>query len=41
MKLTAQDLQDIRQVAKDVDTTDGDRYPPGYVEQLLVETPQL
>ncbi|KZP12786.1 hypothetical protein FIBSPDRAFT_961104 [Athelia psychrophila] len=41
VKLTAQDLQDIRQVAKDVDATDGDRYPPGYVEQLFVETPQL
>ncbi|KZP18083.1 Aldo/keto reductase [Athelia psychrophila] len=41
VKLTAQDLQDIRQAAKDADAAEGDRYPPGYTEQLFAETPQL
>ncbi|KZP12781.1 Aldo/keto reductase [Athelia psychrophila] len=41
VKLTAQDLKDIRQAAKDADAAVGDRYPPGYVEQLFVDTPQL
>ncbi|KZP17533.1 Aldo/keto reductase [Athelia psychrophila] len=41
VKLTPQDLEDIRQAAKDADASEGDRYPPGYEEQLFVETPQL
>lgn len=42
VKLTPQDVKDIRQAAKDADAAQGDRYPPGIVgmvEQLLVETP--
>lgn len=40
VKLTPQDVKDVRQAAKDADAAQGDRYPPGIVEQLFVETPQ-
>lgn len=40
VKLTPQDVKDVRQAAKDADAAQGDRYPPGIIEMLFVETPQ-
>lgn len=40
VKLTPQDVEDVRQAAKDADAAQEDRYPPGFMEMLFVETPQ-
>ncbi|KAJ7149636.1 Aldo keto reductase [Mycena filopes] len=39
--LSAGDVQDVRDLATKADAAQGERYPPGMVEQLFVETPAL
>ena len=42
LKLSEDDLKQIRILADESEkNTKGDRYPPGFVEQLLVDTPPL
>ena len=42
LKLSEDDLKRIRSLADESDkNSKGDRYPPGFVEQLLVDTPPL
>ncbi|KAJ7149631.1 NADP-dependent oxidoreductase domain-containing protein [Mycena filopes] len=41
IKLSAEDVQAVRDVAMKADAAQEERYPPGMVEQLFVETPAL
>lgn len=41
LHLTAEDLQAVRDAATKADATQGDRYPPGFMENLLADTPPL
>ncbi|KAJ7437595.1 NADP-dependent oxidoreductase domain-containing protein [Mycena galericulata] len=41
IKLSAEDVQAVRDVATKADATQGERYPPGMVERLFCETPAL
>ncbi|KAJ7159622.1 Aldo keto reductase, partial [Mycena filopes] len=41
LKLSAEDVQAVRDVAMKADAAQGERYPEGMVEQMFVETPAL
>ncbi|KAJ7281059.1 NADP-dependent oxidoreductase domain-containing protein [Mycena rebaudengoi] len=41
LKLSKEDLQKIRAVAKEADAAQGERYPPALVASMFVETPEL
>lgn len=41
VKLTANDLEEIRKKAESAETLRTQRYPPGMQEQLFAETPEL
>ncbi|KAJ7435780.1 NADP-dependent oxidoreductase domain-containing protein [Mycena galericulata] len=41
LKLSAEDVQAVRDVAAKADATHGERYPPGLAEMLFCETPAL
>ncbi|KAJ7159625.1 Aldo keto reductase [Mycena filopes] len=41
LKLSAEDVQAVRDVATKADAAQGERYPEGMVEQMFVETPAL
>ncbi|KAJ7469735.1 NADP-dependent oxidoreductase domain-containing protein [Mycena latifolia] len=41
LKLSAEDVQAVREVAAKADAAQGDRYPAGMVAQMFVETPAL
>lgn len=42
VKLTEEDLKKIRELADECEKNSvGDRYPPGFIEQVHVETPPL
>ncbi|KAJ7267964.1 NADP-dependent oxidoreductase domain-containing protein [Mycena rebaudengoi] len=40
LKLSKEDLQKIRDVAKEADAAQGERYPPGMAEVMFVDTPE-
>jgi aryl-alcohol dehydrogenase-like predicted oxidoreductase len=39
LKLSAEDVQAVREVASQADAAQGERYPPGMVEMMFVDTP--
>ncbi|EIN13062.1 Aldo/keto reductase [Punctularia strigosozonata HHB-11173 SS5] len=39
LKLTPEEVAEVREVAKKADAANGPRYPPGFVETLFAETP--
>ncbi|KAI0042050.1 Aldo/keto reductase [Auriscalpium vulgare] len=41
LKLTTEEVEEVRKIAEKADGTLGDRYPPGMKETLFVETPAL
>jgi hypothetical protein len=41
IKLTAEDLAEVRATAQAADAANGDRYPPAYTETLFTDTPEL
>ncbi|KAI0063910.1 Aldo/keto reductase [Artomyces pyxidatus] len=41
VKLTQEEVQEVRQIAEQADAVMGDRYPPGMLETLFADTPPL
>ncbi|KIL64879.1 hypothetical protein M378DRAFT_162740 [Amanita muscaria Koide BX008] len=41
IKLTTEEVEQVREVAAKADAANGPRYPPGFVETLYVDTPPL
>lgn len=41
LKLSAEDLQEVRRIANEADLAGTERYPPGMQEQLFADTPAL
>ena len=39
--LTAEEEQEVREIAKKADAAQGDRYPPGMVDVLFADSPAL
>jgi hypothetical protein len=39
LKLTPEDIAEVREVAAKADTSNGPRYPPGMADTLFAETP--
>jgi hypothetical protein len=41
VKLSKEDMQKVRDVAKDADAAHGERYPPAFAALLFGDTPEL
>ena len=41
MKLTPEEVEEVRAIAKTADVFKGDRYPAGMMESLFADTPKL
>ena len=41
MKLTREEVEEVRAIAKTADVFRGDRYPPGMMNSLFRDTPKL
>ena len=41
VRLTPEELEEVRKVAKEADAAHGDRYPPSMMGTLFADTPEL
>lgn len=41
VKLTPEEVQEVRKIAERADSVLGDRYPAGWLETVYVDTPSL
>ena len=41
VKLSPEEVQEVREISERADSALGDRYPPGWIETVFVNTPPL